>query len=217
MTMARFQSKAAGETGQVFAHLPIVLGVTPADLLAADGVSCVVCHQIQPDGLGTDESFTAGFTIDATAAAGERELFGPYEVDPGRTALMRSASLFVPEQGTHLQSSELCASCHTLYTHPLGPDGEVLGDFPEQVPYLEWRHSAYYEVRGCQSCHMPVVAGEMPISSVMGLPREAVSRHVFRGGNFFMPRVLNRYRDEHLPEDGRASRDLRGEGDHREP
>jgi len=30
----------------------------------------------------------------------------------------------------------------------------------------------------------------------MGQPRAAVSRHVFRGGNFFMPKILNRYRTE---------------------
>jgi hypothetical protein len=31
---------------------------------------------------------------------------------------------------------------------------------------------------------------------VLGRARENVSRHVFRGGNFFMLRMLNRYRDE---------------------
>lgn len=40
-------------------------------------------------------------------------------------------------RGRHLQSSELCATCHTLYTHALGPGGEVIGELPEQVPYLE--------------------------------------------------------------------------------
>ena len=43
---------------------------------------------------------------------------------------------------------------------------------------------------------MPVVEGEMVISSVLGLPREAVSRHVFRGGNILMPRILNAHRQE---------------------
>ncbi len=47
----------------------------------------------------------------------------------------------------------------------------------------------------CQSCHMPKVDGAMPISSTLGQPREDFARHVFRGGNFFMPRMLNRHRD----------------------
>jgi hypothetical protein len=52
---------------------------------------------------------------------------------------------------------------------------------------------------------MPEVEGDAPISGVVGQPRENVSRHVFRGGNFFMPRVFNRYRDvlgvEALPQE----------------
>lgn len=43
---------------------------------------------------------------------------------------------------------------------------------------------------------MPEVEGEAPITGVLSQPRENVSRHVFRGGNFFMPRLLNRYRKE---------------------
>jgi hypothetical protein len=42
---------------------------------------------------------------------------------------------------------------------------------------------------------MPAVA-DTPISSVFGEPRERLSRHTFLGGNFFMLRMLNRYRDE---------------------
>jgi hypothetical protein len=43
---------------------------------------------------------------------------------------------------------------------------------------------------------MPEVAGEVPVSAVLGQPRAAVSRHVFLGGNFFMLRMLARHRHE---------------------
>jgi hypothetical protein len=36
----------------------------------------------------------------------------------------------------------------------------------------------------------------MAISSVLGQPRNRLARHVFRAGNFFMPRVFARYRDQ---------------------
>jgi hypothetical protein len=196
MPMARFTANAAGELGAVFEHLPIVRADSPTDLLAADGVSCSMCHQIQADGLGEKESFTAGFSVDTSTPAGRRIAYGPYFVDAGRQTLMRSSAGFLPVQGTHVQSSEMCASCHTLFTHALDENGEVIDDFPEQVPYLEWKHSAYYKKKSCQSCHMPVVEGEAPIAGVLGKPRENVSRHVFRGGNFFMPKILNRYRGE---------------------
>jgi hypothetical protein len=61
---------------------------------------------------------------------------------------------------------------------------------------------------------MPVVRNETPISSVLGDPREGLSRHVFIGGNFFVLRMLNRYRGElavqALPQelDGAASRTI---------
>jgi hypothetical protein len=198
MPMARFTAKAAGRPGAVFAHLPAARAIDPVDRLAVDGVSCTMCHQIEAEGLGGRESFTAGFVVDTTTPAGQRPIFGPYEVDAGRQSLMRSAAGYLPEKAEHVRRSELCATCHTLITHALDDDGRVLAEFPEQVPYLEWRHSAYAgnRKRSCQSCHMPRVDGEAPIAAVLGRSHENVSRHVFRGGNFFMPRVLDRYRNE---------------------
>ncbi len=72
----------------------------------------------------------------------------------------------------------------------------MIGELPEQVPYLEWKHSSYAGAQICQSCHMPVVEGKTPITSIVGKDHEEVSRHVFRGGNFFIPEILNRYRDD---------------------
>jgi hypothetical protein len=107
-----------------------------------------------------------------------------------------SSGGFVPTQSEHIRQSELCATCHTLITQALGPKGEVIGELPEQVPYQEWLHSDYRDRASCQSCHMPVVKEQAPIASVLGQAREGVSRHVFVGGNFFMIRLLNRFRDE---------------------
>ncbi len=198
MPMMRYEAKVNGRLGQVFAHLPIttVAGRPPEAVLAADGVSCSVCHQATKEKLGTKESFNAGFVVDHTQAPGQRRVFGPYLVDNGRARVMRSASTFSPTEAAHIQSSEVCATCHTLFTHTLGPGGKVIGELPEQVPYLEWRHSAYVKEKSCQACHMPVEEGEVPITSVVGQPRPHMSRHEFRGGNFFMPMMLNRFRDE---------------------
>jgi hypothetical protein len=196
MPMARYRAKARRGQGRVFAHLPTLPARTLEGRLAGDGVSCSMCHQIRKDGLGSRESFTAGFVVDTRTPLGERSAFGPYEVDEGRARIMQSASRLAPTKGAHVQDSALCGSCHTLYTHTRGPDGEVIGELPEQVPYLEWRHSDYYGSRSCQSCHMPQLEEKMHITGVMGQPREGFSRHVFRGGNFFMPRLFNRYREE---------------------
>jgi hypothetical protein len=166
------------------------------DRFAADGVSCAVCHQIGPERLGTRESFNGGFVLVPPTPEGQRRMFGPYEVDPGRQTIMRSASGMTPAQATHLRESEVCATCHTLYTRALGSKGEVLGELPEQVPFLEWQHSAFRQEQSCQACHMPEIAEPTRIASVLGEERPGVRRHTFLGGNFFMLRMLNRYRDE---------------------
>ena len=197
MPMAHVQSQAAGLQQSVFANLPVAGGAgAVADPLAVDGVSCALCHQITRDNLGTKASFTGGFSIDTTTPAAGRPMFGPYEVDRGRTAVMRSTTGFQPTTSTHTQQSEMCATCHTLYTHALNTGGEPTSEFPEQVPYQEWLHSDFRESQSCQSCHMPVVAQPTPITSVLGEPREGLSRHDFRGANFLMLGILNRFRHE---------------------
>jgi hypothetical protein len=188
MPMARFEAANQGGRSQVFANLH--------DPLAMDGVSCTVCHQIRADNFGETESFDGGFVIDTSLAAGAREIFGPHEVDAGRHTLMHSATQFLPTQTTHMQRSELCATCHTLYTRAINASGNDSGEFAEQVPYPEWLHSDFRETRSCQACHMPELDQDTPITSVLGEPRPRFSRHVFRGGNVFMLRVLNKYRDE---------------------
>ena len=195
MPMMRYAAHAEGREGEIFAHLPVG-GAARAARLAADGVSCAMCHQIEGTNLGSDESFVGGFRVDERRGAGQRAIYGPFAPDSGRVRLMHSATGFAPTQAPHLQSSELCATCHTLYTHALDSAGNVLDRFPEQVPYLEWRHSAFRETTACQTCHMPMVDDSVAITGVLGQPRAGFNRHVFRGGNFFVLRMLNRYRDE---------------------
>jgi hypothetical protein len=198
MPMAHYEARAAGGTARVFAHLPFARPAgapLPArsDLLAADGVSCTACHQIGPENLGTRESFVGRFALDTLSVAGDRPVYGPFAVDSGRVRLMRSGTGFRPEAGSHVQSSELCATCHTLYTSALDETGRVIGELPEQVPYLEWRRSAYRDVgTSCQTCHMPIVEDSVPVTGVLGIPRAAVNRHSFLGGNFVVLRILNR-------------------------
>jgi hypothetical protein len=204
MPMQRFQAHANGGTGEILSYLETFRaanGVVPTqpqtDLsLSMDGVSCTVCHQIRPDNFGAEESMDGGFIIDVNTPPEQRQLFGKYEVDGGRTRVMHSATGFTPTQSDHLQRSELCAGCHTLYTAALDDQGNPAGSLPEQVPYHEWLESDYVETNSCQSCHMPMVAGEAPLSSTLGQPRPNVSRHVFVGGNAFILGLLGRYRDE---------------------
>lgn len=196
MPMATFAAHAAGKRGEVFAHLPAGRPPTPTSPLAVDGVSCALCHQIAPDGLGTPESFVGGFVIDQRRGRGRRPVFGKYDVDSGRAQVMRSSSGFQPQQAAHMKSAELCATCHTLYTHSLDASGAVVGRLAEQVPYQEWQHSDFASRQSCQDCHLLPQPEPTPISSVLGQPRDGMRPHVFRGGNFLVLGMLAQHRKE---------------------
>jgi hypothetical protein len=166
----------------------------PESRLAQDGVSCALCHQITPRNLGTPASFTGGYVIDTTTPREQRPVYGPFVPDKGLLRIMHSVTGYQQTVGLHIRQSELCATCHTLYTTARGPNGEAIAHFPEQVPFQEWQHSRYAPDQSCQSCHMPAVSPPAPIASVLGQPREGARRHTFVGGNFLMLRMLNRFR-----------------------
>jgi hypothetical protein len=195
MPIARYEAKVRGQRGQVFAHLPFA-GDDKAGRQAADGVSCSICHQISTEKLGTRASFNGGFVVQPPAAPDARPEYGPFEVEPGHRRIMLSSSEgYRPTQSFHIRESELCATCHTLLTQALGPDGNVIGSLPEQVPFQEWLHSDFKDTNSCQSCHMPEIGEPAPATRVFGTLRDGLRRHTFVGANFFVLRMLNRYRD----------------------
>lgn len=163
--------------------------------LAQDGVSCTVCHQILPDGLGEERTFSGRPVLSTT-----RTIFGPYP-DPA-TGPMKMHVDYTPTQGLHVRSSALCGTCHTLYTEHAGQK------FAEQTPYLEWRNSEFQDeqaagetARSCQQCHMPDLGSTRIARNPMGrdflIPvRDGYAAHTFLGGNAFLLDVLRTHRDE---------------------
>ena len=197
MPMARYQAKLQGRPGEVFAHLPFDRDPRK-NAAAEDGVSCSLCHQIGKEKLGTRESFNGGFVIDPPRQKGDHSEYGPFAIQAGQAHIMQtSTGGFRPvEAAQHIRDSAMCATCHTLYTKSLNSDGKQIGTFPEQMPYLEWLHSDYPAKSTCQSCHMPEVHGDAPITAVLGVLRQGVRQHSFVGANFFMLRMLNSHRED---------------------
>jgi hypothetical protein len=209
MPMASYQSRYEGKEGEVFAHLDFSSD-KQIDKLAQDGVSCSLCHQITKEKLGTRESLVGGFVIDTTRPRGLREEYGPYKIDDGENLIMKSStSGYRPTEGEQIRQSELCATCHTLITTALDSAGKKIGQLPEQMPYQEWLQSDYKDKQSCQNCHMPVVNEMVRITNTLGKFRDGMSRHVFVGGNFFIQRILNKYRADlgsvALPEEFEAA------------
>lgn len=190
--------QAGGEVG-----MDLFLLDTPWRRLADDGAACALCHQIQPDGLGTPASYDGGFVIEPY-----REIFGPHE-DPFGLP-MGQVVRFWPTEGKHVMRSALCATCHTLFAG--GADGHVV---PEQMPYLEWRNSDFSDeggpnpsARTCQDCHLPKTSeGGGAIRTRIARDgdgvdfpqigeREPFGRHLFVGGNTLLPAILRDHAEE---------------------
>ena len=198
MGMARYQQLADGATKDDIYVLDTGFLDPTHDLheAAMDGVSCTLCHQVQPDGLGDPSTYTGQYFIDTRTLPPNREIFGPYPNPFGNA--MQQASGFNPKVGAQIEDPAHCGSCHTLYTPVLdengapvpGPNPEEYAEFPEQTTYLEWEHSGFDTT--CQGCHLPEAVGSVVISN---RPRRLPARtpfyqHHFVGGNSFMVGLL---------------------------
>ena len=193
MPMARTTDAFSAQGGVMFGD-----GYLNSDnemhVLATDGVSCTVCHQIDPANLGTVESFSGGFLIDPATSQGERVTYGPFPASRQAVEIMQGVSGFIPAEGRHIQESQVCGTCHTLYTPFVDSAGAVAGLFPEQTALLELE--AGNVNRSCQSCHMPIIAGQVEVSTIAGEPRSDVNRHLFVGGNEYMMSVFSLFGED---------------------
>ena len=165
-----------------------------SDALARDGVTCTVCHQVQPDNFGTPESYSGHYEI-----TDERLIFGPFEL-PLNWPMYNNTG-FDPVYSAHVHQSELCATCHTLFTPSLDAAGNIIGEFPEQTPYVEWKNSFYGQEgeTSCQDCHMRQAQSAQDISLMPPWHQELRSpyrQHMFVGANITMLRILRDYADE---------------------
>ena len=205
MPMAWTQAYKSGEE-QLLQDRGFLSATNDLHAAAMDGVSCSLCHQIRDESLGQKKSFSGKFVIDVDKKAPLREIFGPYK-NPVQEVMQKGVG-YTPVYGPHTNDSALCATCHTLFTPYVDAQGNLAGEFPEQVAYLEWKHSEYgmtseqrYDIgenpgKGliCQECHMPH-SREGGVYIANWSPPEAeakdhFSQHHFVGGNVFMLNLL---------------------------
>ena len=195
MPLQSLQDKAQNRETAVFSRLPLSAGHAE-DVAAAEGVSCTVCHQIQAAGLGTPATFSGNFAV-AAHGTEPRPLFGPFVPDSDNIYKVHvMAAGYSLAQSDHIRDAGLCGSCHTLYTTARGPDGNPVGQLPEQMPYLEWLHSDYRGKQTCQQCHMPAVNEPVAVASLLGKPRDGVRLHTFTGANFLVEGMLGAHRGD---------------------
>ena len=192
---------AAHHDGEEF----YTMAMLAADSLALDGVSCVACHQQEPEGLGTSFSGQLSFVQDT--------VYGPYggtKDEPELYALPMQTFVDIdPVFGAHISESVLCADCHTLVTETVDLSGEFTGaEFVEQATYHEWLNSRFAPDQWegetnalqatCQDCHMPQIDDPVIISSGYAFlePRSPYGLHYLVGANAQMLRLLRDHIDE---------------------
>lgn len=207
--MAAHDARTAGD--------PVTLDLLRRDdgrgQLALDGVSCTYCHQIDADPAVAPSTFGG-----QAALVPYKDLLGPYDAPQGTPMLLRTG--YLPRKGDHVRSSAQCASCHTLFTSAVGPDGAATGGrLPEQTAYLEWQNSAFDETRAapgaqaasCSACHAPQrdedgaaistrIARDNGGADYPNLAdRDPFGRHLFVGGNTLVPAMLRDARADLRP------------------
>lgn len=142
--------------------------------LARDGISCLACHRMTPDGLGTQPSFTGNFKI-----TDPKTVFGPYQkVAPYP---MQNSVGLTPKHGDAISDPAMCGSCHVVETPILDAKKaydrksfEAQPKSHEQTTYLEWLNSSFQTKapikpgatpQTCQQCHMPRTMDGAPITT----------------------------------------------------
>ncbi len=133
--------------------------------LARDGVSCMICHQMDP------ATVNAGNNTGEITRGPPNMIYGssPPESQPGgaiRTWPMKHALGFTPIYDPYINKAETCAVCHTIVLPVESPNtGVTIGKAHEQDTFLEWYYSSYQtlnpafpvvpdQARTCQDCHM---------------------------------------------------------------
>jgi mono/diheme cytochrome c family protein len=164
-----------------------------------DGVSCSLCHQIDAQGLSEYASFTGGYVIDTTTFSPYRWIYGSF-TQPVQNPMQMHVG-YTPVYGAHVNGSAYCGSCHTLYTPIVDAQGQISGEFPEQTPYLEWKHSDFSaadDTKHCQDCHTPEGPGAVVLSNRPHWlsARSGVGQHIMVGGNRFLLDILKAHATE---------------------
>lgn len=154
------------------------------DSLGRDGVTCTACHLINDDNLANRFNGDLPYNED-------RIIWGP--INPQVTMPMQMHVDYTPTQGEHFLSSDVCAACHSLYTHTFDLEGEPTGDmYFEQTTFKEWQNSTFSDQNiTCQACHMPLLDGGTVLSDRPAwLAPNRYGQHHLVGGNKVMLTIL---------------------------
>jgi hypothetical protein len=153
------------------------------DELGLDGVGCIGCHSIENEGLASAFNGNQPYSDQKIA-------YGTF-TQPWASPMIAQSG-FAPVFGAHMESSELCAGCHSLFVQTVDLEGNYTGvTFFEQATYHEWLNSDFKtEGIECQGCHMPKIEGVKVATQPNWLQPRPFGKHLLVGGNTFMLKMM---------------------------
>ncbi len=184
---------------RMLGHAPFTIAMLDTSVMGHDGVSCLACHQQQPDSAGRffsgDLHFGPEPHHDGDSSA---RVYGPYPDDEINAAIMTFFVGFRPGFGQHIQDGRVCAGCHSLITETLDLDGNATGGhFVEQATWHEWKNSIYPAdlQTSCRGCHMPRIDDAIVLASEYAFlnGHSPFGEHHLAGGNTFMLKLLKNH------------------------
>ncbi len=186
---------------RMLGHDPFNLAMLDTSVMGQEGVSCLACHQQQPDSAGHYFSGDLHFGFHPNNQGdNSARVYGPYADDEINPAIMTFFVGFKPGFGQHIIDGRACAGCHSLITETVDLDGNLTGgEFVEQATWHEWLNSDYSSDLNttCRGCHMPRIQDSIVLASEYAfLPGHApFGKHHLAGGNTFMLRLLKQHRN----------------------
>ncbi len=172
---------------------PFTAAMLDTSVMGLEGVSCLACHQQNPDSAG--KYFSGQLHFDSA------HVWGPYADEEINAAIMEFFVGFRPGYGEHIQDGRVCAGCHSLITETLDLDGNPTGgEFIEQATWHEWKNSIYQADTNttCRGCHMPRINDYIVLASEYAFLQghSPFGLHHLAGGNTMMLRLLKEHREE---------------------
>lgn len=158
---------------------------------AVDGVSCTLCHQIKRS------ATNANYLIDLTSKKPNRAIYGPFI--PAFGIEMYRSSGYFPTKSQQFLKADFCGNCHVVYT-PVVENNEIIGYFPEQMTFFEWKNSLYNPEKPCQVCHMKANRTKVSTSPENLFERD-MKHHYFSGANSLILRILGDHEGAKRAED----------------
>ena len=172
---------------------PFTAAMLDTSVMGLEGVSCLACHQQNPDSAG--RFFSGDLHFDSA------HVWGPYADEEINAAIMEFFVGFRPGYGQHIQDGRVCAGCHSLITETLDLDGNPTGgEFIEQATWHEWKNSIYQADTNttCRGCHMPRINDYIVLASEYAFLQghSPFGLHHLAGGNMMMLRLLKEHREQ---------------------